>query len=73
MHMGECMHKKVATYVAMLYTFIANLCIPSNASDAKLRYTIVYNTSRAVRFQQVYFGSLNKPDGRTGMLCTNPW
>ena len=45
---------------------------PADAADAKLRYTIVYNSSRAVRFQQVYVGSLSKPDGRTGMLCTNP-
>ena len=52
--------------------FFTNLCIFSNPADAKLRYTIVYNTSRAVRFQQVYFGSLNKPDGRKGSLlvCT---
>ena len=37
-------------------------------STAKLRYTIVYNSSRALRFQQIYVGSLNKPDGRTGNM-----
>ena len=36
-------------------------------ASAKLRYTIVYNSSRALRFQQIYVGSLNKPDGRTGI------
>ena len=36
-------------------------------STAKLRYTIVYNSSRALRFQQIYVGSLSKPDGRTGI------
>lgn len=38
---------------------------PDNPASSKLRYTIVYNSSRALRFQQIYVGSLNKPDGRT--------
>ena len=32
----------------------------------KLNYTILYNSSRALKFQQLIFGSPDKPDGRVG-------
>ena len=55
----------------VIVMFITSTCdlhvIYSNPAEAKLRYTIVYNSSRALRFQQIYVGSLNKPDGRTGV------
>lgn len=40
------------------------LCI---FSAPKLNYTILFNSSRALKFQQLIFGSPNKPDGRVGM------
>jgi len=35
-----------------------------NVSAPKLEYLILYNSSRALKFQQLIFGSPNKPDGR---------
>ena len=35
-------------------------------SPPNLNYVIFYNSSRALRFQQIAFGSPNKPDGRVG-------
>ena len=39
----------------------------SSYRPPKLNYTILYNSSRSLRFQQLIFGSPNKPDGRTGL------
>ena len=39
----------------------------------KLEYTILFNSSRALTFFQLVFGSPNKPDGRVGecvCVCT---
>jgi hypothetical protein len=33
-------------------------------SQARLNYDIIYNSSRTFSFSQIYFGSINKPDGR---------
>ncbi len=39
----------------------------STASNSRLNYTILYNSSRALVFQQLFIGSPNKPDGRQGV------
>ncbi|XP_065915324.1 ABC transporter A family member 1-like [Dysidea avara] len=49
---------------AMLIFHICSVSLDDPGSS-KLEYTIVFNSSRALRFQQVYVGSLSKPDGRT--------
>ena len=33
---------------------------------SQLDYTILYNSTRALRIEQLVFGSPNKPDGRSG-------
>jgi hypothetical protein len=38
----------------------------SLSSAPKLNYTILFNSSRSLKFQQLIFGSPNKPDGRVG-------
>ena len=38
-------------------------------SNPKLNYTIIYNATRALKLQQLVFGSPNKPDGRAGNTC----
>ncbi len=35
-------------------------------SSPKLEYAILFNSSRALKFQQLIFGSPDKPDGRVG-------
>ena len=37
-------------------------------SSPKLNYTIMYNATRALKIQQLVFGSPDKPDGRNGWL-----
>eukprot|EP00731_Ephydatia_muelleri_P025971 Em0018g71a len=42
----------------------AILFLQCTLSPPNLNYVIFYNSSRALRFQQIAFGSPNKPDGR---------
>ena len=63
-----CVYKCVYIVYTLAYNTGQSVFTYSNdPASAKLRYTIVYNSSRALRFQQIYIGSLNKPDGRTGI------
>ncbi|KAL5467673.1 hypothetical protein EMCRGX_G031936 [Ephydatia muelleri] len=45
-------------------TQAAILFLQCTLSPPNLNYVIFYNSSRALRFQQIAFGSPNKPDGR---------
>ena len=38
----------------------------SNRSASKIDYILLYNSSRSLAFEQIVFGSPNKPDGRNG-------
>ncbi len=59
----ECVLMRVSC-VSCILIIVVCFCSPSSAP--KLEYTIAFNSSRALIFQQLVFGSPNKPDGRVG-------
>ena len=50
--------KNIIIALMRLYCFLV--------SSPKLNYTIMYNATRALKIQQLVFGSPDKPDGRSG-------
>lgn len=53
------------TQVALLFTECS-----TDENNPKLNYTIIYNATRALKLQQLIFGSPNKPDGRAEIQIT---